>query len=421
VRYELFVSFRYLRAKRRDAFISLITFISMMGVTIGVMTLNIVLAVMTGFERDLRDRILGFNPHLVVLNYGGAIADYRDLVGEVSRFAGVVAAAPVVYGQAMLSADRGVTGAVIRGVDPGSGGGVIDLERYLKIGRLADLAASHEVAINVDGEQRQVALPGVIIGTELGRQLAVFPGDALTVLSPQGAASPMGMMPKMKRFVIVGMFDSGMYDYDSSLIYMSLRDAQQFLGLGEEVSGVEARVVDVYAAAKVARRLQDQIGGYPYRVRDWTEANRNLFAALKLEKVVYFIVLCLIVVVAAFNIFATLTMVVKEKRKDIAILKSMGAGAGWIGRVFMLNGLVIGFVGTLLGNLGGLLGCWLLDRYHFIELPKDVFIVSTVPVRVDPTNFLVVAAVSVVICLLASVSPAWRAANLVPAEVIRYE
>jgi lipoprotein-releasing system permease protein len=321
----------------------------------------------------------------------------------------------------MLSADRGVSGAVIRGVDPERGGGVIDLGRYLTIGQLADLSTPHEILVTTDGEERRVSLPGVMIGTELGRQLAVFPGDAITVLSPHGTASPMGMMPKMKRFVIVGMFDSGMYDYDTSLIYMSLHDAQQFLGLGDDVSGVEARVEDVYAASSVARRLEARIGGFPYRVRDWTEANRNLFAALKLEKVVYFIVLCLIVVVAAFNIFATLTMVVKEKRKDIAILKSMGAGNGWIGRVFMMNGLVIGVVGTLLGNLGGILGCWLLDRYHFIELPKDVFIVSTVPVRMELGNFLVVAVVSVVICLLASVSPAWRAAKLVPAEVIRYE
>ena len=421
MRYEFFLSFRYLGAKRRDAFISLITFISMMGVMIGVMTLNIVLGVMTGFERDLRERILGFNPHLVLMNYGGTIGEYERVVGEVTRAPGVVAAAPVVQGQGMVSAGRQVSGVVIRGVDPRSGGMVIDLERYLKVGRIEDLGSVREVPITLDGEERRVELSGIIVGAELGHQLGVFPGDAVTVLSPQGVASPIGMVPKMKRFVIVGLFDSGMYDYDTSLIYMALADAQNFLELGDTVSGIEARVGNVYGAAEVARQLETSLGGFPYRARDWTEINRNLFAALKLEKAVYFIVLCLIVVVAAFNIFATLTMVVKEKRKDIAILKSMGASNGWIGRIFMLKGLVIGFVGTLLGNLGGLGGCWLLQRYQFIQLPKDVFIVSTVPVRMDPLNFLVVAGVSVAICLLASVSPAWRAANLVPAEVIRYE
>jgi lipoprotein-releasing system permease protein len=421
VRYEFFVSFRYLRAKRRDAFISLITFISMMGVMIGVMTLNIVLGVMTGFERDLRERILGFNPHLVVMNYGGTIEDYERVVREVARAPGVVAAAPVVQGQGMVSAGRQVSGVVIRGVDPQSGGRVIDLERYLKVGRLEDLGSVREVPITVDGEERRVELSGIIIGAELGHQLGVFPGDVVTVFSPQGVASPIGMVPKMKRFVIVGLFDSGMYDYDTSLIYMALADAQSFLDMGDAVSGVEVRVDNVYGAAAVARQLEARLGGFPYRARDWTEVNRNLFAALKLEKAVYFIVLCLIVVVAAFNIFATLTMVVKEKRKDIAILKSMGASNGWIGRIFMFKGLVIGFVGTLLGSLGGFGGCWLLLRYQFIQLPKDVFIVSTVPVRMDPLNFLVVAGVSVGICLLASLSPAWRAANLVPAEVIRYE
>jgi lipoprotein-releasing system permease protein len=321
----------------------------------------------------------------------------------------------------MLSAQRNVTGAVIRGVDPRSGGAVIDLEQYLEVGRLGDLGSPREVTVPVDGQERRVVLNGVIMGAELARQLGLFIGDPVTVLSPQGSPSPIGLIPKMKRFALVGVFDSGMYDYDTSLIYMSLADAQEFLDLGGEVSGIEARVADVYGAAALARRLEARLGGFPYRARDWTEINRNLFAALKLEKFVYFIVLCLIVVVAAFNIFATLTMVVKEKRKDIAILKSMGASKAWIGRVFMLKGLVIGFVGMLLGNLGGLAGCWLLKRYQFIELPKDVFIVSTVPVHMDPGNFLVVAVVSVAICLLASVSPAWRAANLVPAEAIRYE
>ena len=421
MRYEFFVSFRYLRARRHDAFVSLITFISMMGVMIGVMTLDIVLGVMTGFERDLRDRILGFNPHLVLMSYGGTIGDPERVVQEVMETPGVTVAAPVVQGQGMVSAGHQMSGVVIRGVDPRSGGRVIDLERYLKVGRLADLGSARDVSMTVDGQERHVELSGIIVGTELARQLGVFLGDPLTVLSPQGAASPIGMVPKMKRFAIVGMFDSGMYDYDTSLVYMALADAQSFLEMRDEVSGIEARVADIYSAAAVARHLEASLGGFPYRARDWTEINRNLFAALKLEKAVYFIVLCLIVVVAAFNIFATLTMVVKEKRKDIAILKSMGASNGWIGRIFMFKGLVIGFVGMLLGNLGGLGGCWLLQRYQFIELPKDVFIVSTVPVRVDPANFLIVAAVSVAICLLASLSPAWRAANLVPAEVIRYE
>ena len=420
MRYEFFVSFRYLRARRRDGFISLITFISMMGVTIGVMTLNIVLAVMTGFERDLRDRILGFNPHVVVYSYGGMIDGYADAVRTVAGTKGVVAAAPVVYGQAMVSTARGVSGIVVRGVDPATGGGVIDVERYLTQGRLADLANEQETTVTVDGEEREVSLPGIIVGNELARQLAIFPGDAITVLSPQGTPSPVGMVPKMKRFVVIGVFDSGMYDYDASLVYVALPDAQQFLGLDQGVSGIEARVDDVYHATGIARTLEQQMG-FPYRARDWTEINRNLFAALKLEKVVYFIVLCLIVVVAAFNIFAMLMMVVKEKRKDIAILKSMGAPNAWIGRIFMFKGLVIGVVGTVLGVLGGLGGCWLLARYQFIQLPKDVFIVSTVPVRVEPENFAVVAGVSVLICLLASLSPAWRAANLVPAEVIRYE
>jgi lipoprotein-releasing system permease protein len=414
------VSFRYLRARRRDAFISLITFISMMGVTIGVMTLNIVLAVMTGFERDLRDRILGFNPHVVLHNYGGTIDSHDDVVRSVRETRGVTAAAPVVYGQAMVSTERGVSGVVLRGVDPETGGSVIDVERYLTVGRLGDLGAMHDAPVPVEGEERRVELPGIIIGNELARQLAIFSGDAITVLSPQGTASPVGMIPKMKRFVVVGVFDSGMYDYDASLVYVALTDAQRFLGLESGVSGVEVRVDDVYRASTVARALETQLG-FPYRARDWTEVNRNLFAALKLEKVVYFIVLCLIVVVAAFNIFATLTMVVKEKRKDIAVLKSMGASNGWIGRIFMMKGLVVGVVGTVLGVLGGLAGCWLLERYHFIELPKDVFIVSTVPVRIEVENFFTVAVVSVAICLLASLSPAWRAANLVPAEVIRYE
>jgi lipoprotein-releasing system permease protein len=224
----------------------------------------------------------------------------------------------------------------------------------------------------------------------------------------------------VKRFALAGTFDSGMYDYDSGLLYMGLADAQKFFGLGSAITGVEIRVTDLYDAERVARRLEQTLGT-PFRARDWMEVNRNLFLAFKLEKVVYFIVLTLIVLVAAFNIVATLIMVVMEKRKDIAILKSMGATERSIARIFMLKGLIIGVVGTLLGVIGGYAGCWVLRRYQFVELPKDVFYVSTLPVRVYGENFAAVALVSVVICLLATIYPARQAAGLAPVEVIRYE
>ncbi len=418
--WELFVGLRYLRSRRRRL-LSLISMVSLLGVTIGVATLNIVLAVMTGFEQDLRDKILGFNPHVVVLSYGGALEDYGTVLAKIARVPGVVAGAPFVYGQAMIALGRSVSGVVVRGIDPARAGAVVDVERHLRSGSLAALGERHRVALPADEGGGAVELGGLVVGQELARQLGAAPGDVVTVLSPLGTPSPAGMVPRVKRFVLVGTFDSGMYDYDTTLAYMSLADAQQFFDMKEGVTGIEVRVGDVYAARRVARAIDQALGGFPYRARDWMEVNRNLFSALKLEKVVYGIVLCLIVVVAAFNILATLTMVVKEKRRDIAILKAMGATGAAIGRIFILDGAVIGVAGTLLGNLLGVAGCWLLARYQFVELPKDVFLVTTLPVRMDPANFAVVALVSVAICIVAAVSPARRATRLVPVEVIRYE
>jgi len=419
--WELFVGLRYLRARRRVAFLSLISLISLLGVTIGVATLDIVLAVMTGFEQDLRDKILGFNPHVVVVSYGSALPGDAATVDKVRAVPGVVAAAPFVYGQAMLTVGRSAAGVVVRGVDPVAAGAVVDVERHLESGSLAALAAPHPVKLAPEEGGGTVELSGVLLGAELARQLGVAAGDVVSLVSPLGAPGPGGMVPRIKRFVLAGVFDSGMYDYDTTLAYLALPDAQRFFDMKEGVSGIEVRVGDIYAAREVARRIEQALGGFPYRARDWMEINRNLFSALKLEKVVYGIVLCLIVVVAAFNILATLTMVVKEKRRDIAVLKSMGGSSGSIGRIFILNGAVIGVAGTALGNLLGLAGCWLLARYQFIELPKDVFLVTTVPVRMDLANFLIVAAVSIAICIIAAVSPARRAASLVPVEVIRYE
>jgi lipoprotein-releasing system permease protein len=421
VRWELFVGLRYLRARRRVAFLSLISLISLLGVTIGVATLDIVLGVMTGFERELRDKILGFNPHIVVVSYGGPVSDDPGLVARVRAVPGVVAASPFVYGQAMLTIGRSAAGVVVRGIDPATAGAVVDVEGRLESGKLAALAEPQTITLPPEEGGGRVELGGVLVGVELARQFGVAPGDVLSLVSPLGTPGPAGMIPRIKRFALGGVFDSGMFDYDTSLTYLALADAQRFFDMPGSVTGIEVRVDDVYGARDVARRIEAALGGFPYRARDWMEINRNLFSALKLEKVVYGIVLCLIVVVAAFNILATLTMVVKEKRRDIAILKAMGGSAASIGHIFILNGAVIGVAGTILGNLLGVLGCWLLARYQFIELPKDVFLVTTVPVRMDPVNFLVVGAVSIAICIVAALSPARRAASLVPVEVIRYE
>ncbi len=419
MRYELMVGLRYLRARRKEAFISLITVISVVGVMIGVMTLNIVLAVMTGFEEDLRDRILGFNPHIVVVSYAGAIRDADKVLATVRDTPGVVAAAPLVYSQVMLTTGQSVSGVVVRGVPPGDDAAIVDLKGHLSSGSIDRLGAEFEVPPSGDSKT-PTKLTGVIIGQELAKQLGVDVGDPVSVVSPMGTASPVGMIPKVKRFAVAGTFDSGMFDYDSSLIYMSLGDAQRFFGLGDAITGVEVRVGDIYHAQDVARRIEAGLGT-PYRARDWMEVNRNLFLAFRLEKAVYFIVLLLIVLVAAFNIIATLIMIVMEKRKDIAILKCMGATNRSIARIFMLKGAIVGAVGTALGVVGGYAGCWLLARYQFVELPKDVFYVSTLPVRVYGENFLLVALASVTICLLATIYPARQAAGLAPVEVIRYE
>jgi lipoprotein-releasing system permease protein len=421
VRYELFISLRYLRAKRREAFISLITIITTVGVTIGVMTLDIVLSVMTGFEEDLRARILGFNPHIVISSMTGPISDYPPIVEKVRQMPEVEAAAPFVYSQVMVTSRQSVSGVLVRGLEPAHANDVVNLADHLKDGTLDGLGREREVVVRDSGEERAVTLSGVIIGGTLAQQLGVLPGDPINVVSPlNNTPGPLGLVPKVKRFVVAALFDSGMFTYDEGLIMMSLSDAQNFFGMGDRVSGIEVRVADPYAAPVFARRLEATLG-FPFKARDWTESQRNLFAALALEKTVYFIVLLLIILVAAFNIIATLIMVVMEKRKDIAVLKSMGATSRSIGRIFVYKGIIIGTIGTLFGTLLGYGGCWLLDRYHFIELPKDVFYVSTLPVKIYPENFLMVGAASIIICLLATIYPARQAARLAPVEVIRYE
>ncbi len=418
MRYALFIGLRYLRAKRAQAFLSLITAIAMVGVAVGVMTLDVVLSVMTGFEQDLRDRILGFNPHVLVSSHGGTIPADTGVLEQVRAVPGVMVALPFVSGQVMLSSREHVASVMLRGIVP-EAGGVVDFDRHLSAGHLGGLATRHPVS---DGDTRGaiVMLPGIILGKELARQLSLALGDPVSAVSPAGIPTVIGLVPRVKRFAVVGIFDSGMSEYDSGLAYVALADAQRFFGLGKTVSGIEIRVSDLYRADQVGAQIAQTLG-FPYRVRDWMEMNHNLFSALALEKTVYFVVLLLIVLVAAFNIVATLIMVVMEKRKDIAILKSMGATRTRIAQIFVFKGLIIGGAGALIGSVAGYAACWALRRYEFIELPKDVFYVSTLPVVIVPEYFAAVVAVSLAICLLATIYPARQAARLVPVEVIRYE
>ncbi|OGQ21986.1 MAG: ABC transporter permease [Deltaproteobacteria bacterium RIFCSPHIGHO2_02_FULL_60_17] len=414
--YELFIGLRYLRARRRETFISLITLISILGVMIGVMTLNVVMAVMTGFEEVLRDRLLGINAHIAVVKPGDRLTDYEQVVDQIEQEKGVVAAAPSVYGQVMVTSGARVSGVVVRGIDPERAARVVDVQPYIKEGSLAALNKSYPVEV----EGRSVSLPGVILGTRLAGQLKALVGEPVQVVSPLATPTVLGMVPKVRRFVVVGLFDSGMHEYDATLVYMNLADAQRFFEIGDSVSSIEIRVQDVYQAQEIAGRIQRKLG-FPYFAEDWSRLWPNLFSALRLEKTVYFLVLLLMVLIGAFNIISTLIMVVMEKKKDIAILQSMGATRRSIRRIFLIKGCVIGTVGTLLGVLFGYGICLLIERYQFIELPKDVFLISTVPVRIYLGNFVLVALTSFFVCLLASVYPARHAAKLDPVEIIRYE
>jgi len=414
--YSLAIGLRYLRSKRREAFVSLITLIATLGVGLGVMTLDVVLSVMSGFEEDLRDRILGFTPHLVVESETGVISRDPDLLARVRAVPGVVAAAPFVSGQVMLSSADEVAGGLLRGVTAESDA-VLDVSAHLVDGSMEALAEKHPV--RADEGQAPVELSGVVIGRQLARRLAVRSGDALTVVAPQPMLTAIGPVPRVKRFVVVGVFESGMADFDASLAFVPLAEAQRFFRFGNDVSGIEVRVDDLDRAAAVASRVAPA-AGIAYHVRDWMQSNRTLFSALRLETTVYSVVLFLIVLVAAFNIVATLVMVVMEKRKDIAVLKSLGATGGGVAAIFLWKGLVIGAVGTVGGTAAGWGLCAALQRYG-IPLPPDVFYVSTVPIRMHAEHFVIVLLASLAMCLVASVYPARRAAQLAPVDIIRYE
>jgi len=412
--FELFVSLRYLLAKRRQTFISLITFISIAGVAVGVTALIVVLAVMNGFQRDLRDRILGITSHIVVGRFDATIENYGALVDEIKQEAGVKGASPYVYTQVMLSSGRGVSGAVLRGIDPNTAAQVVNIQKDMIRGNLSDLEGdSASPAADADH-------PGIILGVELANNLGIRHGDWITIISPTGRLTPMGQTPKSKVFRVVGIFQSGMFEYDNTLAYISLQTAQQFLGIGDVASGIEVRIDDIYKAQKIAGALRLRLGP-SFWVRDWMQMNRSLFSALKLEKVVMFIILTLIVLVAAFNIVSSLIMLVMEKTRDIAILKAMGATTASIRKIFVLEGCMIGVSGTILGLIGGFSLCAILKKYKFIELPRDVYNITTLPVQLEGLDVAIIAFSAIAISLVATLYPSRQAAKLEPAEALRYE
>jgi len=406
MRFELFMARRYLRGRGRRI-VSGITAIAMGGVFVGVAAILIVLSVENGFHQELKDRILGATPHIVVAKYSYAPIPYPQggdsLRQQIARVPGVVSVAPFVYGKTLVRTENGVEGVVIRGVDP---------EHEGEITGISGTIVSGEFSFDSSG---------VVIGVELARVLGISVGDRLNLASPFGGTStPLGFIPRTKYFRVNGIFDSGMYEYNSSFIYLSLAGIQQFLGMEGMVTGFEVRVRDVYASNRLARRITRQLG-YPYHATDWIMQNRNLFAALRLEKVVTFIVLVLIVLVAAFNIIGMLTMMVIRKTREIGILKAMGAKSSTVTRIFILAGGFIGIIGTVAGAAFGLVACWLLNKYRFVSLPGDVYFIKNLPVQMLVQDFVFICAAAIVITLAATIYPALKAAKLVPLEAIRYE
>ena len=426
--YELFVSMRHLSAKKSQKFISLNTWISIVGVGLGVMALIVVIAVMSGFSKDLRDKILGTNSHVVVSNMNRAMVEnYDDIIKKVHSVEGVIAAAPFIMNQVMLINGDRVSGVVVRGIDPGREETVSDLGKNMVSGAVTHLKTKSSFSgdIKVRGKKNRA---GIILGKELSRRLGVGVGDIVSMVSPVSRVTPVGLIPRMKLFKVVGVFESGMYEYDANLSFILLKSAQKFFSMKNGVSGIEVRVADIEQAGNIASVIQKELG-FPYLVRDWMRMNRNLFSALKLEKVVMFIILILIIFVAAFNIVSTLFMLVMEKAKEIAILKSMGASCSSIMKIYSYQGLVIGLVGTFLGCAAGFVIVPNLNEivssiesiFGIVAFPSDVYYLDRLPSKIQYMDSFLIIIFSVVICLVASLYPAWRASKLDLVDGLRYE
>jgi lipoprotein-releasing system permease protein len=410
---ELNIGLRYTRAKRRDHFISFISLVSMLGIALGVWALITVLSVMNGFHNDLRDRILAVASHATVTEYSGALVDWPSVDKKISAHPEVKASAPYILGQGMITRSNQVHGALIRGIEPEREAGVSQI--------LSNMVRGNAEALK----------PGnfsIIAGKALAQQLGAQLGDKLTLVAPKGRVTPAGLLPRMKRFTLVGIFEVGAYQYDSALVLLNIEDAALFLGIKDGVSGIRLSLTDTFEAPRIRRELVMQTAG-EYYIRDWTQDNVSFFSALKIEKRVMFIILALIIMVAAFNIVSTLVMLVTDKQSDIAILRTLGMAPGSVMRIFMVQGTIIGVIGTLIGALLGVVTAInvadivaVIEQAFNVEFfPSDVYVISGFPSEMRFSDVVSVILMSLGLSFLATIYPAWRASKLDPAEALRYE
>ena len=404
-----FVGTRYLRARQKQAFISLITFLATACIAVGVMALIVVIDVMTGFESELQNRILGIESHVLVMRYGESVSDIEATAEKIGATDGILSATPFIYTQVMLRSPHGVTGAVLKAIDPSLPGPPIFVAKNTALVDVLADAASDEIY----GKG-----PGLVVGRVTAERLKVAVGDPVYLISPLGKGATANQMPTVMRFSVAGIFETGMNEYDGAMTFVRLDVAQRLLQMPGQATGFEVRVADIYQAKQIAEAIVARIG-FPFWTRDWMQMNRNLFSMLRLQKTVMYIILTLIVVVAAFNIASALIMMVMEKTKDIAILKTIGATNRHIRWIFVFKGLVIGCLGTAIGGVLGFILCGILKQYPFIKLPGDVYFLTTLPVSLQLVDVLTIGLSTVVICFLATLYPAASASALDPVEGIR--
>jgi len=410
---ELYIGLRYTRAKRRNGFVSFIALLSMLGIALGVAALIVVLSVMNGFGKELRERTLGMTAHATVTGQDGRLDDWLSMQAKVSKHSNVLASAPFTQNEAMLSNRSRVSGAIIRGVFPKLEPSVSEIEDKMVSGKLSDLKPGQF---------------GIILGRELANAMGVFEGEKITLVTPQANVTPVGVMPRLKRFTVIGVFEAGMHQFDRSMAIIHIQDAQKLFSMGENVEGLRLKLDDMFSAYKVTREL-DALVGEDYWVRDWTKMHSNLFKALKTEKVVMFIILLLIVAVAAFNIISTLVMTVNEKQADIAILRTIGMTPNSLMWVFIVQGTVIGLVGTIIGvGIGVPIASNVGEIVSFFEtlfqtkfLPADVYYITDIKSDLHLSDVLTYSASAFGLSVLATIYPAWRAARIQPADALRYE